>query len=111
VRINGQPVSRPPFGEMYWTAAQQVAHLTSNGAALRTGDLYASGTVSGRSRDQRGSLLELSWNGAEPFGLADGTTRAFLEDGDEVAISATAPGAAGGRISLGEVTGRVLPAR
>jgi fumarylacetoacetase len=111
VRINGSLVSRPPFRDMYWTPAQQLAHLTSNGAALRTGDLYASGTVSGPERDQRGSLLELSWNGTEPLELADGSTRAFLEDGDEVTISACAPGPGGSRIGFGEVTGRVLPAR
>ena len=78
---------------MYWTVAQQLAHLTVNGAALRTGDLFASGTVSGPDREQRGSFLELSWNGAEPVTLADGSTRSFLEDGDEVSISAWAPGA------------------
>ena len=111
VRINGEPVSRPEFRDMYWTPAQQLAHLTSNGAALRTGDLYASGTVSGPERHQRGSLLELSWNGSDPVRLADGSTRTFLEDGDEVTISASAPGAHGGRIGFGEVTGRVLPAR
>ena len=111
VRLNGDVVSRPPFRDMYWTPAQQLAHLTVNGAALRTGDLFASGTVSGPERDQRGSLLELSWNGADPLQLADGSTRTFLEDGDVVTISATAPGAGGGRISLGEVTGQVLPAR
>jgi fumarylacetoacetase len=108
VRLNGQPVSRPPAAGLYWTAAQQLAHLTVNGATLRTGDLYGSGTVSGPERDQRGSLLELSWGGAEPLTLADGTTRTFLEDGDVVTISATAPGADGGRIALGEVTGTVL---
>jgi fumarylacetoacetase len=111
VRLNGDVVSRPPFRDMYWTPAQQLAHLTVNGAALRTGDLFASGTVSGPERNQRGSLLELSWNGADPLQLADGSTRTFLEDGDVVTISATAPGAGGGRISLGEVTGQVLPAR
>ena len=104
VRINGHVVSSPPFRDMYWTPAQQLAHLTSNGAALRTGDLYASGTVSGQARDQRGSLLELSWNGAEPLRLPDGTTRAWLNDGDEVVISAVAAGG----ISLGEVVGRVI---
>ena len=92
---------------MYWTAAQQLAHLTVNGASLRTGDLFASGTVSGPRRDQYGSLLELSWGGAEPVTLADGSTRTFLEDGDEVAITATAPGTGGGHICFGEVTGRV----
>jgi fumarylacetoacetase len=111
VRINGSLVSRPPFAGMYWTAAQQLAHLTVNGASLRTGDLLASGTVSGPKRDQEGSLLELSRNGAEPVTLADGSTRTFLEDGDVVTISASAPGPGGARIGFGEVTGRVLPAR
>jgi fumarylacetoacetase len=110
VRLNGEVVGRPPFREMYWTPAQQLAHLTVNGASLRTGDLYASGTVSGPDRDQLGSLLELTRNGAAPLSLADGSSRAFLEDGDEVTIAGTAPGAAGGRICLGEVTGRVRPA-
>ncbi len=111
VRLNGEVISRPPFSTQYWTAAQQLAHLTVNGASLRTGDLFASGTVSGPSRDQRGSLLELSWNGTEQLSLADGSTRTFLEDGDVVTISATAPGSDGGRISLGEVTGTVVAAR
>jgi fumarylacetoacetase len=111
VRLNGEVVSRPPFRTQYWTAAQQLAHLTVNGASLRTGDLFASGTVSGPERDQWGSLLELSWNGERPLTLADGSTRAFLDDGDEVTISASAPGLDGGRISLGEVTGHVQPAR
>jgi len=111
VRLNGQVVSRPPFAGMYWTGAQQLAHLTVNGARLRTGDLLASGTVSGPADDQRGSLVELSEGGAAPLELADGISRAFLEDGDVVTISATAPGTAGGRISLGEVTGRVVSAR
>jgi fumarylacetoacetase len=111
VRLNGQLVGRPPFRDMYWTPAQQLAHLTVNGASLRTGDLYASGTVSGPGRDQLGSLLELTRNGAEPLTLADGTTRAFLEDGDVVTVSASAPGPGGIRVGLGEVTGQVLPAR
>jgi fumarylacetoacetase len=111
VRVNGTVVSRPPFRDMYWTPAQQLAHLTSNGASLRTGDLYASGTVSGPDRGQRGCLLELTWNGDEPVALDDGSTRGFLEDGDEVTISASAPGTDGSRIGLGEVSGRVLPAR
>jgi fumarylacetoacetase len=96
---------------MYWSAAQQLAHLTVNGAALRTGDLFASGTVSGPEKAQRGSFLELTWGGAEPVTLADGATRTFLEDRDTVAISATAPGADGTRIGFGDVTGRILPAR
>ncbi|GIE47409.1 fumarylacetoacetase [Amorphoplanes nipponensis] len=110
VRLNGHVVSRPVFDGMYWTGAQMLAHLTANGASLRTGDLYASGTISGARPDQRGSLIELSWGGAEPLRLADGTTRTFLEDGDEVVISAVAPGAGGTVIGLGEVRGRILPA-
>jgi fumarylacetoacetase len=111
VRLNGEVVSGPPFDLMYWTPAQQLAHMTINGASLRTGDVFASGTVSGPDPDQRGSFIELSWGGKEPLTLADGTTRTFLEDGDVVTITATAPGASGGRISVGEVTGRVEPAR
>jgi fumarylacetoacetase len=109
VSWNGSVVSRPPAADLYWTVAQQLAHLTVNGASLRTGDLFASGTVSGPERDQRGSFLELSWNGSEPVTLADGSTRSFLEDGDEVSISAWAPGADGVRIGFGEVTGRIVP--
>jgi len=107
VVLNGETVSRPPYASMYWAPAQMLAHLTANGASLRAGDLFASGTVSGPEREQRGSFLELSWGGQEPFG--DGRT--FLQDGDVVTLRATAPGAAGGRIGLGEVTGSVLPAR
>ncbi len=110
VRLNGELVSRPPFGSMYWTPAQQLAHLTVNGATLRTGDLYASGTVSGPGEDQRGSFIELSWNGTRPLELADGSTRTFLRDGDVVTITATAPAADGTRLSFGEVTGQVVPA-
>ncbi len=106
VVLNGATVSRPPYASMYWSPAQMLAHLTVNGASLRPGDLFASGTVSGPEREQRGSLLELSWGGREPFG--DGRT--FLEDGDTVTLRATAPGANGGRIALGEVTGTVTPA-
>ena len=110
IKLNGQVIARPPFASMYWTAAQMLAHLTVNGASTRTGDFYASGTVSGPDREQRGCLLELSWGGAEPLTLPDGSVRSFLEDGDEVTISAAAPAADGGSIGFGEVTGRILPA-
>jgi len=110
VAVAGTVLSRPPFAATYWTAAQMLAHLTVGGASLRTGDLFASGTVSGPEPGQRGSLIELSWNGAEPVRLGDGSTRAFLEDGDEVVITATAPGPGGTTVGLGEVRGRVLPA-
>ena len=107
VRLNGHLVARPPYAGTYWTAAQMLAHMTVNGASVRTGDLFASGTVSGPERDQRGCLLELSWGGAEPLTLPDGSVRSFLEDGDEVTISATAPGPQGTRIGFGEVTGQI----
>ena len=110
VRLNGHPVSRPPFASMYWTAAQQLAHMTVNGASCRTGDFFASGTVSGPEPEQRGSLMELSWGGREKIALPDGSVRTFLEDGDEVTITATAPGPDGTVIGFGSVTGRILPA-
>ncbi len=109
VVLNGETVARPPYSSMYWSPAQMLAHLTVNGASLRAGDLFASGTVSGPEREQRGSFLELCWGGQEPF-TAGGAQRTFLEDGDTVTIRATAPGANGGRIGLGDVTGTVLPA-
>ncbi|NNJ03888.1 fumarylacetoacetase [Streptomyces sp. PKU-MA01144] len=109
VAVNGQIVSEPPFATMYWTAAQQLAHMTVNGASLRTGDLYGSGTVSGPDVHQRGSFLELTWNGSEPLELPYGK-RTFLEDGDEVTLTAWAPGPDGVKVGLGEVTGRIAPA-
>ncbi|MEU7843111.1 fumarylacetoacetase [Micromonospora sp. NPDC049114] len=110
VEWNGERVSEPPFATMYWTPAQQLAHLTVNGASLRTGDLYASGTVSGPDRSQVGSFLELTWGGAEPAKVGT-ESRTFLADGDTVTITATAPGPDGTTIALGEVTGTVRPAR
>jgi fumarylacetoacetase len=107
VAINGHTVSEPPFSTMYWTAAQQLAHMTVNGASLRTGDLYGSGTVSGPSEGERGSLLELTWNGRDALELPDGK-RTFLEDGDVVTLSAWAPGPDGARVGLGDVVGRVV---
>lgn len=107
---NGQVVSRPPYREMYWSPAQMLAHMTVNGASSRTGDLFASGTVSGPGKDQCGAFIELTWGGKEPVEV-NGRPSTFLEDGDEVVISATAPGPSGARIGFGEVTGRILPAR
>ncbi len=107
VVLNGEVVSRPPYRTMYWSPAQMLAHLTVNGASIRPGDLFASGTISGPDKDQRGSFLEMCWGGQEP--MADGRT--FLVDGDEVVLRYSAPGTGGGRISLGEVAGRVEPAR
>jgi fumarylacetoacetase len=110
VGLNATVLARPPFASMYYTFAQQLAHLTSNGATLRTGDLFASGTVSGAAPRQRGCLLELTWNGTQPVTLDDGRTRTFLEDGDEVVITATAPGPEDHHIAVGEVAGSVAAA-
>jgi fumarylacetoacetase len=106
LELNGATVAHTNSRHLYWSAAQQLAHLTANGASLRTGDLFASGTISGPGRGERGSLLELSWNGAEPIELPDGSTRTFLEDGDEVVLRGR-----GGEIALGEVRGRIEAAR
>jgi fumarylacetoacetase len=110
VRLNGHLISTPPYATMYWSPAQMLAHMTVNGAALRSGDLYASGTVSGPEPGQRGSLIELAWSGKEPVQLPDGSARAWLQDGDELTISATAAGPDGGRIGLGTAMGCILPA-
>ncbi|MFC1443214.1 fumarylacetoacetase [Streptacidiphilus sp. N1-10] len=108
ILLNGEVVSRPPYRDTYWSPAQMLAHLTANGASLRTGDLYASGTVSGRGDAERGSLIELGWNGERPLRLRDGSERAFLQDGDTVSIRGSAPGVGGGRMGLGEVSGTVV---
>ncbi|MGI5126074.1 fumarylacetoacetase [Pseudonocardia sp. CA-107938] len=110
VEWNGEEVARPPYREMYWSPAQMLAHMTVNGASTRTGDFFASGTVSGPEKRQRGAFIELTWGGREPIQVK-GEDRTFLLDGDEIAISATAPGPDGARIGFGEVTGTVRPAR
>jgi fumarylacetoacetase len=110
VTWNGTTVSRPPFAGMYWTPPQQLAHLTVNGASLRTGDLFASGTVSGPEPGQVGSFIELSHGGARPVTLDDGAVRTFLADGDTVTISGEAPGPDGLTVGLGEVCGTIGPA-
>ncbi|MDQ7904139.1 fumarylacetoacetase [Phytohabitans sp. ZYX-F-186] len=111
VELNGTVVSRPPFPAMYWTAAQMLAHMTVNGASIRPGDLFASGTVSGPEPDQAGSLLELSRGGRSPIELAGGVTRSFLEDGDRVVIRGRVPAAPGRpELALGEVAGVVVAA-
>ena len=103
--VNGTVVTRTRFAGMYWTMAQQIAHLTSNGTVVRPGDLCASGTVSGPDPGSQGCLLELSWNGTRPITLDDGSTRTFLEDGDTVVMTAAA-----GDIGFGECAGTVVPA-
>jgi fumarylacetoacetase len=105
VELNGTVVSRGNARGLYWTMPQQLAHATVNGASVRTGDLMASGTISGAEHGSEGSLIELTGNGAEPLQLPDGIARTFLEDGDEVVLRGRA-----GAVELGEVRGRVLPA-
>lgn len=107
VSLNGTVISRPEYSGMYWSPTQMLAHLTVNGASLRDGDLFGSGTISGPDKQTRGSLLELTWNGTEPLALDDGSRRGFLEDGDTVTMTAWAPGPEGARVGLGEVTGTI----
>ena len=111
VEIDGQVVSHPPARTLYWTAPQMVSHMTVNGASLRPGDFFGSGTVSGTEVDERGSFMELSWGGKEPLQLADGREQAFLEDGQSVTLRATAPGPNGSVIDFDECVGRITPAR
>jgi fumarylacetoacetase len=105
VEVNGEVVSRTSAAGLYWSLPQQLAHATVNGAGLRTGDLLASGTISGPEPGSAGSLIELAWNGERPLRFADGSERAFLEDGDDVVLRGRA-----GELELGEVAGRILPA-
>jgi fumarylacetoacetase len=105
--VNGTVVSRPETAALYWSVAQQLAHLTINGAATRAGDLFATGTVSGPTPDTYGSLMELTWAGDRPLHLADGSTRTWLEDGDQVTIRGWC-GHGEQRIGFGEVTGTIL---
>jgi fumarylacetoacetase len=111
VSLNGHVISRPPYAAMHWSPAQMLAHMTVNGASVRTGDLFASGTVSGPEPGQRGCLLELTWGGTQPLVLPDGSTRAWLEDRDELVITATAAGPDGVRVGLGEARGVIMPAQ
>jgi fumarylacetoacetase len=97
------------YREMYYAAAQQVAHHAVGGCLMQTGDLIGSGTVSGPQRENRGSLLELSWNGTDPLTLATGECRAFLEDGDTLTLSGCA-GTAEYRIGFGACQGTIVPA-
>lgn len=103
-------IAKTNYNEMYYSAPQQLTHHTTSGCPMRVGDLIGSGTISGPKRKNRGSLLELSWGGKEPFELEDGTTRSFIEDGDLLTLRGSATGN-GYRIGFGSCSGRVLPAR
>ena len=110
VELNGTVISAVGFADMYWSAAQQLAHMTANGASVRPGDLFASGTVSGPEPGTEGSLIELSWRGERPIRLPDGTLRTFLLDGDQVTLRGWAGADPATRIGLGSVVGTIVPA-
>ncbi|MGY4317541.1 fumarylacetoacetase [Bradyrhizobium sp. JR3.5] len=97
------------FKYMYWSSVQQLVHHASSGCAMNVGDLLGSGTISGPEKHQRGSLLEISWNGTEPVELASGVTRSFLEDGDSLVMRGWCQGD-GYRIGFGEVEGTIVAA-
>lgn len=110
MRAAAQPpatVARTNFRGMYWTVAQQLAHVTSNGASIRPGDLFGSGTISGSEQGTQGSFIELTRRGANPLTLPGGETRTFLEDGDTVVLRGRAVNGTR-RIGLGEVVGTVV---
>lgn len=107
----GDRLSTSNYADAYWTVAQLVAHHTVNGCTLRDGDLFGSGTLSGPSPEQGGSLLELSRGGKQPVQLSNGEQRAFLEDGDTVILRASCTRDGFRRIGFGECRGTVLPAR
>ena len=116
LRVDLTPQGAPPttitrtnYRQMYYSAAQQLAHHTTSGCPMRVGDLLGSGTISGPTQDSRGSLLELSWGGKTPLTLTDGQTRSFLEDGDTLTVSGTCQGD-GFTLGFGECAGTILPA-
>jgi fumarylacetoacetase len=110
------PEGKPPtklsqtnYREMYYSAAQQLAHHTTSGCPMNPGDLLGSGTISGPTKPERGSLLELSWGGKDPITLDTGEVRSFLEDGDTLTLSGHAKGD-GFTIGFGTCSGKILPA-
>jgi fumarylacetoacetase len=105
----GDVLGRSNFTDGYWTAAQLVAHHTSNGCNLQSGDLLGSGTLSGAGFEQSGSLIELSQNGRNAVRLSGGDERAFLEDGDEVLLRARCKKDGFRSIGFGHCRGKVLP--
>jgi len=113
MRQKGLPpaeLSRSNFRDAYWSVAQMLAHHSSGGCNLHTGDLLGTGTQSGPQPGQGGSLLELSMGGKQPLALPGGETRSFLRDGDTVILSAHCDRPGARRIGFGECSGTVLPA-
>ena len=103
-------ICRTSFKYMYWSSVQQLVHHASSGCAMNVGDLLGSGTISGPEKDQRGSLLEISWNGTEPVELSGGIKRSFLEDGDSLVMRGWCQGD-GYRVGFGEVEGTIVAAK
>ena len=103
-------LSRSNMKDLYWTIAQMLTHHASNGCNIQSGDLIATGTISGKEKSERGSMLELSWRGTEPIELSSGETRRFLEDGDEIIMKGYCEREGFRRIGFGECRGRVVPA-
>ena len=108
--IPAQTLTRGNFRTMYWTLAQMLAHASSNGARVRAGDVYGSGTVSGATRESLGSMLEIAWRGTRPLPLADGTSRVWLADGDEVVMRGRCDAGDATPIGFGALAGTVVPA-
>ena len=103
------PLVQSNYRYMYWNMVQQLAHHSSNGCNIKVGDMMASGTISGKTKNSFGSLLELSWGGKRPLKLKNGMERCFLEDGDRISMHAFAE-KEGKRIGFGEVTTKIYPA-
>lgn len=109
-KIEPHRLSRSNTKDLYWTIGQMLTHHASNGCNLQTGDLMATGTVSGKEKDERGCLLERTWRGTEPLELPSGEQRRFLEDGDEIIMKGFCEREGFRRIGLGECRGRIIPA-
>lgn len=105
----GTVISRSNYKYMYWNQRQQLAHHTVNGCNINAGDMMASGTISGKSKDSYGSMLELSWAGKEPITLDTGETRTFIEDGDTISMRGHSDNGTV-RIGFGAVSTKILPA-
>ena len=105
-----QTVCRSNFKYMYWNMQQQLAHHTVNGCNINVGDLYGSGTISGKNENSYGSMLELAWMGTKPIKMKDGSERKFINDGDTVTMRGYAE-KDGKRVGFGEVAAKILPAK
>ncbi len=110
IHIDDQHVSTAPYSTMYWTAPQMLAHMTVNGAAIRPGDFFGSGTISGSEPNQRGSLMEMTLGGKVPLIASNGEKFSYLRDGQQVTLRGSAAGPGESIISFGECTATVLPA-